>query len=304
MPPHGTLRAMNQNIDYNTDYPTDAGRVITNNMGAIHMGHTFSSHMATDALVYGTPWDVLIQTPADRYMHLKFINAWLDEGRGCIQIWEDIESYTGGWIVDMHNRRRPSIISTSTTAAPTTTTGTTTTGTTTTGTTTTGTTTTGAPTTTSTTEEPHLYGIDAEADLRLTWTDKERFIYTPTEAGILPTYPGTTNVIIREGGIAVLGTAIELDAYRFTNVIRITADEWMDHEWIFKKDKLYLIRFWRVLPVVTTTSTTGTTVAPTTTAGPQQTTTPVPTTTSTTPVPTTSSTTTEAPTTTSTTPEP
>lgn len=255
---HGTFRPMNQNVDYSVDYPSDAGRVITNNMGAIHMGHTFSSHMAAETLAYGTPWDILIQTPTDRYMHLKFIDLWLSTGMGCAEIWEDIDSYTGGWVVDMHNRRRPSIISTSTTAAPTTTTGTTTTGTTTTGTTTTGTTTTGTtttavPTTTSTTEAPHEYPVGAEADLRLTWSEKERFIWTGPEARILPTYPGTTNVIIREGGIAVLGNAIEIDEYRFSFADRITADRWMDHEWIFKKDKLYLIRIWRTSPIVTTT---------------------------------------------------
>lgn len=256
---HGTYRPMNQNIDYSVDYPTDAGRVITNNMGAIHMGHTFSSHMATDELVYGTPWDVLIQTPADRYMHLKFINMRLRAGEAWVQIWEDIESYTGGWIVDMHNRRRPSIISTSTTTeAPTTTT----TGTTTTGTTTTGTTSTAVPTTTSTTEAPHLYGIDSELDLRLTWTEKERFIWTGPEARILPTYPGTTDVIIKEGGVAVLGSAIEIDAYGIYSLLRFTADDWMDHEWIFKKNKLYLIRFLRSAPVPTTTEKPTTTEAP------------------------------------------
>jgi len=272
--PHGTLRAMNQNVDYQVDYPTDAGRVTTNNMGAIHMGHTFSSHMAHDELAYGTPWDVLIETPAERYMHLKFIDAWINGGLGYIQIWEDIESYTGGWVVDMHNRRRPSIISTSTTSTTTeepttTTTGTSTTSTSTTSTTSTSTTSTSTTSTTSTsttTEEPNPAGFDAEADLRLTWADKERFIYTASEAGVLPTYPGTTDVIIRSGGLAVLGVnAIEIDAYRFTNAVRVTADQWMDHEWIFKRDKLYLIRFWRVTPVVTTTSTTNTT----TTAGPQ-----------------------------------
>lgn len=253
---HGTCRPMNQNVDYNTDYPTDSGRVVTNNMGAIHMGHCFSSHMAVDTLAYGTPWDVLIQTPADRYMHLKFINMRLASGSAWVQIWEDIESYTGGWIVDMHNRRRPSIISTTTTAAPSTTTGTTTTGTTTTGTTTTGTTTTVIPTTTSTTEVPHTYGIDSELDLRLTWAEKERFIWTGPEARVLPTYPGTTNAIIREGGTAVLGNAIEIDAYGIYSLLRFTPDDWMDHEWIFKKDKLYLIRFLRAAPVPTTSTTT------------------------------------------------
>ncbi len=282
---HGTYRPMNQNVDYQVDYPTDAGRVTTNNMGAIHMGHTFSSHMAHDELTYGTPWDVLIETPADRYMHLKFIDLRLLSGTGWVQIWEDIESYTGGWVVDMHNRRRPSIISTSTTStttegptttstteAPTTTTATTTTGTTTTSTSTTTTsTTTAAPTTTTTeqpttTEEPNPAGIDAEADLRLTWADKERFIWTGPESRVLPTYPGTTSVIIRTGGLAVLGpNAIEIDAYGISGADRVTADRWMDHEWIFKKDKLYLIRVWRATPVVTTTSTTNTT----TTAGPQ-----------------------------------
>jgi len=265
---HGTFKPMNQNVDYNTDYVTDAGRVTTNNMGAIHMGHTFSSHMAHDELTYGTPWDVLIETPADRYMHLKFIDAWINGGLGYIQIWEDIQSYTGGWVVDIHNRRRPSIISTSTTSTTTEAPTTTTTGTTTTGTTTTGTTTTASPTTTSTTGEPNPAGIDAEADLRLTWAEKERFIWTGVEARILPTYPGTTSVIIREGGLAVLGAnAIDIDAYRFTNTVRVTADQWMDHEWILKKDKLYLIRFWRLTPVVTTTSTTNTTT--TSTAAPQ-----------------------------------
>lgn len=261
---HGTHRAMNQNIDYNTDYVTDAGRVVTNNMGAIHMGHTFSAHMSLDELIYGTPWDVLIQTPTDRYMHLKFIDAWLKDGVVCIQIWEDIESYTGGWVVDMHNRRRPSIISTTTTAAPSTTTATTTTATTTTATTvttTTATTTTPVPTTT---EAPHIYSCDAEIDLRLTWAEKERFIYDKTEASVLPTYPGTTNAIIKEGGVAVLGSAIDIDAYNHTSGERITADRWMDHEWIFKKNRLYLIRFMRMSPVPTTTTAIPTTTSTTT----------------------------------------
>lgn len=263
MPPHGTHRSMNQNEDYAVDYPTDAGRVITNNMGAIHRGHTFSSHMALEQLVYGTPWDVLIQTPADRYMHLKFIDMRVSAGMACAEIWEDIESYTGGWVVDIHNRRRPSIISTTTTVAPTTTTTTAAPTTTTTtaipGTTTT---TTAAPTTTTTTavptttEAPRLYPCDSELDLRLTWAEKERFIYTPAEAGILPTYPGTSNVIVKEGGLAVLGSAVEIDKYRFSAADRITADRWMDHEWIFKKSRLYLIRFYRISPVPTTTTTT------------------------------------------------
>ncbi len=256
MPPHGTLRAMNQNVDYNTDYVTDAGRVVTNNMGAIHQGHTFSAHMALDYLTYGTPWDVLIQTPEERYMHLKFIDTRINDGAICLQIWEDIESYTGGWVVDMHNRRRPSIISTSTTAAPSTTTATTTTGTTTTATTVT--TTTPVPTTT---EAPHTYPIDAELDLRLTWSMKERFIYDATEAAILPTYPGTTDTIIKEGGVGVLGSAIDIDEYRFSASDRITADRWMDHEWIFKQNKLYLIRFWRI----PSTGHITTTLAPTST---------------------------------------
>jgi len=254
---HGTLRVMNENVDYNTDYATDAGRVVTNNMGAIHMGHTFSSHMALDTLIYGTPWDILIQTPADRYMHLKFVDLWISDGSACAEIWEDITSYTGGLPVDMHNRRRPSIISTTTTPAPTTTTNTTTTSTTTV-TTTTATTTTAEPTTT---VAPNEYPIDAEADCRLTWAEKERFIWTAAESAILPTYPGTTNVIIKEGGIAVLGDAVRIDQYRFVEGNRLTADRWMDHEWIFKKDKLYLIRLWRTSPVPTTTAapTTSTT---------------------------------------------
>ena len=257
MAPHGTLRPMNQNIDYNTDYATDAGRVVTNNMGAIHTGNTFSSHMALDELVYGTPWDVLIQTPAERYMHLKFIDMWLSSGAVRVQIWEDIDSYSSGWVVDMYNRRRPSIISTSTTTeAPTTTV------TTTTATTTTATTTTAEPTTT---VEPHVPSILAEVDLRLTWAEKERFIYTAAEAGILPTYPGTTEVIIKEGGAAVLGSAIEIDAYSKSAGERITADRWMDHEWVFKQNKKYLIRIWRTSPVVTTT-----TVEPTTTTAEPQ----------------------------------
>ena len=303
MAPHGTLKPMNQNVDYNTDYVTDAGRVVTNNMGAIHNGHTFSSHMALDELVYGTPWDVLIQTPEERYMHIKFIDMWINTGAIRVQIWEDIQSYTGGWVVDMHNRRRPSIISTSTTTEePTTTPVPTTTGTTTTATTvttTTATTTTPVPTTT---EAPHIPSILAEVDLRLTWAEKERFIYTVPEAGVLPTYPGTTEAIIREGGIAVLGTAIEIDAYSHLAGERITADRWMDHEWIFKRDKMYLIRIWRTSPVVTTTATTAapttstttpaaTTSTSTTTAVPTTTSTTVaPTTTSTTPVPTTTTT--------------
>jgi len=261
---HGTYRLFNENVDYNTDYPTDAGRVITNNMGAIHMGHTFSAHMALDQLDYGTPWDILIRTPADRYMHLKFIDLWIINGLACAEIWEDIESYTGGLTVDMHNRRRPSIISTTTTTGPTTTSTTpapttTTTVTTTTVTTTTVTTTTVEPTTT---EAPNDFPINAEADCRLTWADKERFIWTAAESAILPTYPGTTNVIIKEGGVAVLGGAIRIDQYRFNNLTRQTADRWMDHEWIFKKSTDYLIRLWRTSPVPTTTTTT--TLAPTT----------------------------------------
>jgi len=226
MAPHGTFKPMNQNVDYNTDYVTDAGRVVTNNMGAIHMGQTFSSHTALDVLVYGTPWDVLFQTPAERYVHLKFIDLWISSGAIRVQIWEDIQSYTGGSVVDMYNRRRPSIIPTTTTT----------------------------PLPTTTTEAPVVSSILFEVDLRLTWAEKERFIYTAPLAGVLPTYPGTTEVIIKEGGAAVLGKAIELDAYSKLAGERITADRWMDHEWIFKQDKMYLIRIWRTSPVTTTTT--------------------------------------------------
>lgn len=242
---HGNHRSYNQNQHYAVDYITDAGRVITNNMSAIHHRQCFSSHMALEEIPYNTPWDILFQTPDDFYTHIKFINVWMNWGYGMLQIWEDIESYTGGWVVDIFNRYRPA--AEATTAAPTTTTGTTTTGTTTTGTTTTGTTT--------TTEAPHVYANSSEIDFRLTWSEEFRHQYDSTEAQEDPAHPGTTNVIIREGGLAVLGNAVEIDAYRFIGLLRVTADEWMDHEWVFRKDKLYLFRFYR-LPALPTTTTT------------------------------------------------
>jgi hypothetical protein len=272
---HGTYRRQNYNQDYNTDYMTDAGRVITNNMAAIHQGDCFSSHMALDSLIYGVPYDVLIETPADKYMHIKFIDTFLANvgSAACLQIWEDIESYAGGWLVDIHNRRRPSVPATTlpptTTLAPTTTKHPTTTSTTTTTTQHPRTTTTKGPTTT--TEAPHIYSPYSDLDLRLTWSEEERFYYTAAEAALpvrVQDNPPTTNAIIREGGVAVLGpNAIEIDAYRYLGFLRVTADRWFDHEWIFRKDKLYLIRVWRIAPVpVTTTPVPVTTNAPTTTS--------------------------------------
>ena len=250
---HGNSRPFNQNPHYGMDYITDAGRVITNNMGAIHHKQCFSSHMALEEIPFNTPWDILFQTPEDYYIHLKFINVWLSWGFGHLQIWEDIESYTGGWVVDMFNRYRPSLIPT-TTPAPTTT------GTTTTGTTTTATTTTP---TTSTTEAPHIYAVDSQMDFRLTWSEEYRDgAYDEDDATVDPTHPGTTDVIIREGGLATLGNANEIDAYRFVGLLRLTADEWFDHEWVFKKNKMYLFRFHRItgIPYATTTPAPTTTV--------------------------------------------
>lgn len=265
---HGTHRQFNQNIDYNTDYVTDAGRVITNNMGAIHTGDCFSSHMSINDIAYNAPWDILIQTPNNKYMHIKFIDTFINgiNRAACLQIWEDIASYTGGWEVDIHNRRRPSLVSTTTTVAPSTTTSTTSTSTTTTSTTST---TTRGPTTTSTTTTtamPHFYYPYDLFDLRLTWSEEERYIYNTTEAQQLirdPYDPPTTNAIIKEGGLAILGNAIEIDAYRFLGLLRVTADRWMDHEWIFKKDKKYLIRIWNITGLngsTTATPTSTTTV--------------------------------------------
>lgn len=269
---HGTLRQFNQNNDYNTDYVTDAGRVITNNMGAIHTGDCFSSHMSANPTP-GIPWDILIYTPQNRYMHIKFIDTFINgiARAACLQIWEDIDLYTGGWAVDIHNRRRPSLISTTTTTttkgpttthAPTTstTTSTTTTTTTTTHEPRTTTTTTKGPTTT--TEAPHIYSPYDLLDLRLTWSEEERYIYNTTEAQQVirnPYHTTSTNAIIREGGVAVLGNAIEIDAYRYLGLLRITADRWMDHEWIFKKDKMYLIRIWDITGGAPTTTPTPTT---------------------------------------------
>ena len=256
---HGTYRRQNYNQDYNTDYMTDAGRVITNNMAAIHQGDCFSSHMALDSLIYGVPYDVLIETPADKYMHIKFIDTFLANvgSAACLQIWEDIESYAGGWLVDIHNRRRPSVPATTlpptTTLAPTTTKHP-------------RTTTTKGPTTT--TEAPHIYSPYSDLDLRLTWSEEERFYYTAAEAALpvrVQDNPPTTNAIIREGGVAVLGpNAIEIDAYRYLGFLRVTADRWFDHEWIFRKDKLYLIRVWRIAPVPVTTTNAPTTTTSTT----------------------------------------
>lgn len=257
---HGNSRPFNQNPHYGQDYATDAGRVITNNMGAIHHKQCFSSHMALEELQYNNCWGILFQTPSDYYIHLKFINAWLSWGYGSLQIYEDIDSYTGGWVVDMFNRYRPSLIPT-TTPAPTTT-GTTTTGTTTTNTTTTSTTST---TTTSTTEVPHLYSADSQLDFRLTWSEEYRDgTYDESDAVNDPVHPGTTNVIIKEGGLGVLGSAIEIDAYRFVGLLRITADEWFDHEWVLKKNKKYLFRFCRItgIPYATTTTPAPTTAPP------------------------------------------
>lgn len=257
---HGNSRPFNQNPHYGMDYATDAGRVITNNMGAIHHKQCFSSHMALEELLSNNYWDILFQTPNDYYIHLKFINVWLSWGFGALQIWEDIESYTGGWLVDMFNRYRPSLVPT-TTEEPTTT-GTTTTGTTTTGTTSTSST---SSTTTSTTEVPHTYSIDSQLDFRLTWSEEYRDgIYDESYAIIDPAHPGTTNVIIREGGLGVLGNAVEIDAYRFVGLLRLTADEWFDHEWVLKKNKMYLFRFYRItgIPYATTTPTPTTTFVP------------------------------------------
>ena len=260
---HGNMRAYHQNQHPAMDYITDAGRVITNNMGAIHHRQCFSSHMALEELESGNYWDVLFQTPSDYYIHLKFINVWLSWGFGALQIWEDIEEYTGGWVVDMFNRYRAPLTPT-TTPAPTTTV-TTTTGTTTTGTTTTATTTTA---TTSTTEAPHTYPVDSQLDFRFTWAEEFRHMYDSTEAQNQAQigHPGTTNVVIREGGIATLGNAVEIDAYRFVGLLRLTADEWFDHEWVLRKNKKYLFRFYRItgIPYATTTlaPTTSTTAAP------------------------------------------
>lgn len=242
---HGNLRKYSQEQHYGMDYITDAGRVITNNMSAIHHRQCFSSHMALEEIPYNTAWDILFQTPSDYYTHIKFINVWMNWGYGMLQILEDIESYTGGWVVDMFNRYRPA--AETTTEAPTTTTVTTTTVTTTTA-------------TSSTTEVPHVYANSSEIDFRLTWSEEYRHQYNSIEAQIDPAHPGTTNVIIKEGGLAVLGNAVEIDAYRFIGLLRVTADEWMDHEWVFRKNKLYLFRFYR-LPALPTT----TTAAPTTT---------------------------------------
>jgi len=247
---HGNSRPFNQNPHYGMDYITDAGRVITNNMGAIHHKQCFSSHMALEELSHNHCWDILFQTPSDYYIHLKFINLWMSWGWGFLQICEDIDSYTGGYIVDMFNRYRPSLIPT-TTPAPTTT-----------GTTTTGTTTTA---TTSTTEAPHLYTADSQIDFRLTWSEEYRDgTYDETDAIVDPVHPGTTNVIIKEGGTAVLGSAIDIDAYRFVGLLRVTADEWFDHEWVLKKNKMYLFRFCRItgLPYATTTPAPTTTFIP------------------------------------------
>jgi hypothetical protein len=103
-------------------------------------------------------------------------------------------------------------------------------------------------------------------DLRLTWSEELRFYYTQTEAAQLvrvQDHAPTTNAIIREGGVAVLGpNAIEIDAYRYQGFLRVTADRWFDHEWIFRKDKLYLIRVWRIAPVPVTTTPVPTTQQP------------------------------------------
>jgi len=80
----------------------------------------------------------------------------------------------------------------------------------------------------------------------MSWSDIYRFTFDQTEAAVVPTHPGTSSVVVKEGGVAVLGTAVEIDAFNIFAGERVDVDKHLDHKWILRKNKLYVLRFWRL----------------------------------------------------------
>lgn len=236
-------RTTNNLIHYGMDYVTDGGRTLPLNQASINVGDSYSAHCGIETLPYMTPYDVLFTTPADRYVHLLQYNFYLMSGIGMCQLWENVDSYAGGDVLNSYNRTRPPLSipapTTSTTGAPVSST-------------------TGAP---ATTISPIPIILLADLEFRALWSEFDRFIIGDNEN---QQHIYNSSVILREGGIATLGGAELIDVFRFNYPIRAQA-HLQDEKWILKRCTNYLFRFIKVYPPPVAT----TTMAPTTTGGPQ-----------------------------------
>lgn len=88
------------------DDVTEAIQVITTDHSQIHESHGFSVYVTFANVANAGTRHVILTTPADKYVHLKFYDLWCNNAQAQLQIYEDPYAVAGGTTLTPVNRRR------------------------------------------------------------------------------------------------------------------------------------------------------------------------------------------------------
>ncbi len=78
------------------DAVTEAIQVITTDHSQIHESHGFSVYVTFANVANAGTRHVILTTPADKYVHLKFYDLWCNNAQAQLQIYEDPYAVAGG----------------------------------------------------------------------------------------------------------------------------------------------------------------------------------------------------------------